>query len=222
MNCNSSAVISTATGLGLGFGQGLAGFVGPAHGWRLPFLIVSAPSFIFATLCFFLEEPKRGSKEDAILRFHSNEAIGDNEQCREFDRCGNDCMEEEKHFDTCRPLDNKGQDECSAFEKRKRNLEYNGSGCEQQSDQNNTDREKYIAEEVSLYSTCKLFKTRSYPNPRSTECYRIWDCKYIIFVKRKVRRKRFKCRASNRCLARLWSGEWCGGDFRWRLRPCLI
>ena len=87
-------VASTATGLGLGVGQGLAGFLGPAHGWRLPFLIVSAPAFVFATLCFFLEEPERGSKESAILGFRSNEVIGDNEQCRELDdMTPKDCTE---------------------------------------------------------------------------------------------------------------------------------
>jgi hypothetical protein len=45
------ATISTATDLGLGFGQGLAGFLGPRCGWKIPVLLVSIPAFIFAGIC---------------------------------------------------------------------------------------------------------------------------------------------------------------------------
>ena len=54
-------------GFGIAFGQMLAGFVGPAHGWRLPFVIVSIPAFICALLMLTtLTEPARGGQEAAV------------------------------------------------------------------------------------------------------------------------------------------------------------
>ncbi len=38
------ASLQLATGIGLACGQGIAGFVGPAWGWRWPFVIVSVPA----------------------------------------------------------------------------------------------------------------------------------------------------------------------------------
>lgn len=68
-----SGVISTATGLGLGVGQGIAGYMGPTYGWRLPFLIVSIPSIVIAIGAFFLPEPGRGAKEGAVLEALNNQ-----------------------------------------------------------------------------------------------------------------------------------------------------
>lgn len=39
-----SSIVQLSTGVGLAFGQGIAGFVGPAVGWRWPFVIVSVPA----------------------------------------------------------------------------------------------------------------------------------------------------------------------------------
>jgi MFS family permease len=61
------AIISSATGLGLGIGQGMAGFLGPNFGWRLPFLLVSIPTFFLAGICCFLEDPLRGGKERSVI-----------------------------------------------------------------------------------------------------------------------------------------------------------
>jgi hypothetical protein len=62
-----AALASTATGVGVAIGQSLAGFLGPTFGWRLPFLIVSAPAFLCGFILLFTPEPQRGRKERAIL-----------------------------------------------------------------------------------------------------------------------------------------------------------
>mmetsp|Transcript_1107 Transcript_1107/g.1992 ORF Transcript_1107/g.1992 Transcript_1107/m.1992 type:complete len:291 (+) Transcript_1107:2684-3556(+) len=58
-----SGLIATSVGLGLGVGQAIAGYLGPTFGWRLPFLIVSIPSFFVGFFAFFLPEPSRGGQE---------------------------------------------------------------------------------------------------------------------------------------------------------------
>ncbi|KAI7844379.1 hypothetical protein COHA_002177 [Chlorella ohadii] len=56
-----------ATGIGLACGQGIAGFVGPAWGWRWPFVIVSVPAVAAACLMLYTcHEPKRGGTEAAL------------------------------------------------------------------------------------------------------------------------------------------------------------
>lgn len=62
-----AALASTATGVGVAIGQSLAGFLGPTFGWRLPFLIVSAPAFLCGFILLFTPEPQRGRKERAVL-----------------------------------------------------------------------------------------------------------------------------------------------------------
>lgn len=54
-------------------GQAIAGYIGPSYGWRLPFLIVSVPSFFVGVASFFLPEPDRGSQEEAVLDIVQNE-----------------------------------------------------------------------------------------------------------------------------------------------------
>ncbi|GMI43357.1 hypothetical protein TrCOL_g9824 [Triparma columacea] len=62
-----SALVGGGMGFGIAFGQLLAGFIGPAHGWRLPFVIVSIPAFICAALMVTtLTEPPRGCQESSV------------------------------------------------------------------------------------------------------------------------------------------------------------
>ena len=62
-----SALVGGGMGFGIAFGQLLAGFVGPAHGWRLPFVIVSIPAFLCAALMVTtLTEPPRGCQESSV------------------------------------------------------------------------------------------------------------------------------------------------------------
>ena len=55
------------TGIGIGLGQGIAGYLGPTFGWRVPFLVVSIPALITATLIvIFVKEPERGKRERSV------------------------------------------------------------------------------------------------------------------------------------------------------------
>ncbi len=59
--------ISLAQGLGIAAGQLLAGMIGPAYGWRLPFILVGVPNFIFILVFWFsVKEPARGRTEDSL------------------------------------------------------------------------------------------------------------------------------------------------------------
>jgi hypothetical protein len=50
----------------------MAGTVGPAAGWRLPFVLAAAPAILLAFLVYFtVEEPKRGAQEEAVKRRHA-------------------------------------------------------------------------------------------------------------------------------------------------------
>ncbi|WP_428267237.1 MFS transporter [Haliangium sp.] len=61
------AGIGLAMGLGIAFGQLLAGMLGPTHGWRLPFMVVAAPNFGLALLFLAtIREPTRGRAERGI------------------------------------------------------------------------------------------------------------------------------------------------------------
>lgn len=65
------AVFAIANGVGLAFGQGLAGFMSP--NFRLPFLIVSLPGFfIVALFVITTSEPKREQTE-ALLKGKNDE-----------------------------------------------------------------------------------------------------------------------------------------------------
>lgn len=69
---SATAVIGFAMGLGIAFGQVMAGFVGAEHGWRLPFLIVAAPNFFLAPLFLLtVREPVRGQCEPAFAGGHA-------------------------------------------------------------------------------------------------------------------------------------------------------
>ena len=68
-NERTAAVTWMASSIGIGqiAGQVLGGYLGPAFGWRLPFLLTALPGL--AALPFFyifVPEPKRGAQEDSI------------------------------------------------------------------------------------------------------------------------------------------------------------
>ena len=58
----ASSLITISMGLGSTLGQGVAGFVGPTHGWRLPFVIIAIPSiFVISLVVLTMEEPPRST-----------------------------------------------------------------------------------------------------------------------------------------------------------------
>jgi hypothetical protein len=62
-----NAIVGIGTGLGISIGQGVAGFLGPTFGWRLPFLVVSIPALTCATVVLFtVQDPERGGMEQAV------------------------------------------------------------------------------------------------------------------------------------------------------------
>lgn len=65
-----SAAVGIGTGLGIAAGQGVAGFLGPTFGWRLPFLVVSVPALVCAALvALTVSDPERGGMEQAVLEY---------------------------------------------------------------------------------------------------------------------------------------------------------
>lgn len=69
-----NSLVFTGIGFGVTIGQGVAGYLGPKFGWRLPFLVVSIPALITATLVGLLvHEPIRGSRESVIMSMREHE-----------------------------------------------------------------------------------------------------------------------------------------------------
>jgi MFS transporter, Spinster family, sphingosine-1-phosphate transporter len=61
--------------VGSAAGYLLGGFLAPRYGWRFPFYIAAAPSFLLALAVFFLKEPERGqfdSRKDSAEWLPSN------------------------------------------------------------------------------------------------------------------------------------------------------
>ncbi|NPV88029.1 MFS transporter [Coprothermobacteraceae bacterium] len=55
------------TTVGVLLGMIVAGFLGPVYGWRIPFILVSAPNFLFILgMILFGEEPAKGAGEQEI------------------------------------------------------------------------------------------------------------------------------------------------------------
>ncbi|RLD15076.1 MAG: MFS transporter [Caldiserica bacterium] len=55
------------TAIGVVFGMVVAGFIGPVYGWRIPFIIVSVPNFLFVLgMAIFGREPEKGAGEQEI------------------------------------------------------------------------------------------------------------------------------------------------------------
>ncbi|KAG2447464.1 hypothetical protein HYH02_007785 [Chlamydomonas schloesseri] len=62
-----SAVVQIATGAGIAVGQALSGSIGPATNWRVPFVVVAAPSLVVALVMqLTTTEPPRGAFEEAL------------------------------------------------------------------------------------------------------------------------------------------------------------
>ena len=69
-----ASFLTIATGAGIAVGQIMAGTVGPAYGWRLPFLLAAAPAILLALLLVAtVDEPERGAMEDAVVRERARE-----------------------------------------------------------------------------------------------------------------------------------------------------
>jgi predicted MFS family arabinose efflux permease len=63
----ATALISGAIGLGSVLGMMVGGYGGAAFGWRIPFIIVSAPNFLFALLFWLsVKEPPRALSEETL------------------------------------------------------------------------------------------------------------------------------------------------------------
>jgi MFS family permease len=76
-----SSYVGIGTGAGISLGQGVAGFLGPKFGWRLPFMVISAPSLLCALLFFiFVDDPDRGGMEETVRSFHRRHpSVDDND-----------------------------------------------------------------------------------------------------------------------------------------------
>ncbi len=71
-----SGAISMGCGIGISVGQGAAGVLGPAYGWRLPFLVVSVPAMICAVMVWMcLPEAERGAGEITSLQNVSDDVL---------------------------------------------------------------------------------------------------------------------------------------------------
>ena len=63
----SSAYVTIATGAGVGIGQMLSGWIGPATDWRVPFTVVAAPALVVAFIMLWTtKDPPRGVCEEAL------------------------------------------------------------------------------------------------------------------------------------------------------------
>lgn len=73
----ATAYMSLAMGLGVGIGQLVGGIFGqtdPINGWRMSFIAMSAPSFIFVLIyAIFCSEPKRGGMEEEFQDINVDE-----------------------------------------------------------------------------------------------------------------------------------------------------
>jgi len=59
--------LGLAQGMGIAVGQLMAGFIGPTHGWQLPFILVALPNFVLAAVFFLtIKEPNRGRTEEGL------------------------------------------------------------------------------------------------------------------------------------------------------------
>ncbi len=67
MRSAATGYLGLVVGLGIGGGQLLAGLTGPEYGWKISFIIVSVPNFIFLLLyAIFATEPVRGKSDGNI------------------------------------------------------------------------------------------------------------------------------------------------------------
>jgi len=67
MRSAATGYLGLVVGLGIGGGQLLAGITGPEFGWKICFIIVAVPNFIFLLLyALFATEPARGKSDGNI------------------------------------------------------------------------------------------------------------------------------------------------------------
>ena len=72
----AAAWITLVQGMGVAVGQLVAGFIGPEYGWRLPFIVVAAPSFLFIILFWLtVKEPSRGIAEENLKELIQSGAV---------------------------------------------------------------------------------------------------------------------------------------------------
>jgi MFS family permease len=72
----AAAWITLVQGMGVAVGQLVAGFIGPEYGWRLPFIVVAAPSFFFIVLFWLtVKEPPRGIAEESLKELIESGAV---------------------------------------------------------------------------------------------------------------------------------------------------
>ena len=73
----ASSMVGLCMHLGSGFGQGVAGFLGPDYGWRVPFAVVAVPGLIVAWgTARFMVEPQRGGVEGGAATVAAAAASG--------------------------------------------------------------------------------------------------------------------------------------------------
>ena len=64
LRSTATGCLGLVVGLGIGSGQLLAGITGPDYGWRICFILVAIPNFIFLLFYgIFATEPKRGKSD---------------------------------------------------------------------------------------------------------------------------------------------------------------
>mmetsp|Transcript_8933 Transcript_8933/g.13741 ORF Transcript_8933/g.13741 Transcript_8933/m.13741 type:complete len:322 (-) Transcript_8933:1153-2118(-) len=87
-----SALVGMGTGGGIAIGQGIAGLF--SLNWRIPFVIVSVPALLLATLiycgCCGLKDPPRGAMEEAVL-VAQEECDSQHQQCEDHHSSRSSC-----------------------------------------------------------------------------------------------------------------------------------
>jgi len=67
LRSTATGCLGLVVGLGIGAGQLLAGITGPDYGWRICFILVAMPNFIFLLFYgIFATEPKRGKSDTKV------------------------------------------------------------------------------------------------------------------------------------------------------------
>src|SRR3954469_3993353 len=70
------AVFYLAIPVGSALGYILGGWLGPTHGWRMPFYVGAAPGIVLAIVMMFLREPERGRTDTLALTAERGTFLG--------------------------------------------------------------------------------------------------------------------------------------------------
>lgn len=83
----ASSYVGIGMGVGISLGQGIAGFLGPMFGWRVPFLVVSIPAILCALILLFcVRDPQRGGMEEAVRNHRLHEhSVHDHDENSDVD-----------------------------------------------------------------------------------------------------------------------------------------